>query len=523
MSIKLKRYQSEESGPFSKTGRKLASVKIPGNVGFTDLENSSLVLNMTAKCIGNNGEGNLIPIVFGERFDDIGPIRTGGASSLIRHAKVKSDNNPNIYNQQKDQNVVNGNLDWYLNTREEDLANDSFNSGGSNSTGRFPGIQTSQFLKTVKPTVINAVAVTDLSEAIRSEVRIPMKHIDLFARSIRQFPNVSVGDLTYEFEFETYKDVITNANPIPILFPDQVSDGASNFFGNAAAPLIWRQRASDATLALEDIDSSPWYVGCPLGFSYTDNGAKTANSTIESLKATDAGIEIVLTTPLPATGTGVAGTTIIATQYISNDATFEWSIDEVFLEMHELQLTPKQFEQTIAMTQNLSIPWMEYRLQKKTMAASAFYSDNILVDPLCLGLFILTPKSNQLTSSLDTAIRYRFTIDGTPVDDRDIPLGPITNPTGTGAARQLQNYKLIKFMENMGFPLKRFDTPKAGYDNDADLVDHTHHMYPLVLPIKSVPQIVSIELNASGAMAQKDVYYVMLYQRELKFKNGKAV
>ena len=522
MSIKLKRYQSEESGPFSKTGRKLASVKIPGSAGFTDLENSSLVLNMTAKCTGNNGQSLLVPIVFGERFNDIGPIRTGGASSLILHSKVKSDNNGNVYNQQKDQNVVNGNLDWYLNTREEDLANDTFNSGGSNSTGRFPGIQASQFLKTNKPTALNA-PVTTVSEAIRSEVRIPMKHIDLFARSIRQFPNVSVGDLTYEFEFETYKNVITHANPLPILFPDQTSDAGSNFFGNAAAPLIWRQRATDTVLTLKDIDDSPWYVGCPLVFRYEDNGAKTGASSIASLTATDAGIEIVLTTPLPATGTGVQATFLSATQYISNDATFEWSIDEVFLEMHELQLTPKQFEQTIAMTQNLSIPWMEYRLQKKTMAASAFYSDNILVDPLCLGMFILTPKSSELTSSLDTAIRYRFSIDGTPVDDRDIPLGPITNPTGTGAARQLQNYKLIKFMENMGFPLKRFDTPKAGYDQATDLIDHTHHMYPLILPIKSVSQIVSIELNASGAMAQKDVYYVMLYQRELKFKNGRVL
>lgn len=531
MSIKIQRYQSEEAGPFGKLGRKRASIKIPGSAGFTDLENSSVVLRMTANCTANLGQGGaaggtLIPVVFGERVGGVGPISNGGAAALIKNAKVTADSNSKVNNSQQDQNVVNGNLDYYLKTRAEEKAMDAYNGGGDFNSGRATGIQNSPFLFTYKPTDFTT-DVTTQSVHIQAEVHIPLKHVDSFARNIRQFPNIAVGDMTYEIEFETYKDVITNSNPIAGIILMNLAAGDA--WGSATNPILWRARAGDANFKASDLDVNPFYVGCPLQITLTDStagggGATVAYSTIASLKVNGARIEIVLTTPIIPSGgvnNGATATAITAQLDVADNATFAWAIQDVYLEMYQLQLTKTQFDRTIEMTRNLSIPWTEYRIQKKTMTASNFYADNVLVEPMCIGMAIITPQNNRLVSSLDLATRYRYTIDGTPVDDRDIPLGAITSGTAQGAARQMQNHKLMQFYKNIGQTLKRFDLPRL--DFNGDLNEQTHHIYPLILPAVNKSQIVNIEVNASGNMASKDVYFVMIYQRELKFKNGKAV
>lgn len=530
MSIKLQKYRSNEGGPFGKTFRKNASFDLPAaSAGFTDLENSCLLVKMSAYCTANagtsgGGGGTLIPVVFGERVNNIGPLSNGGASALVKNVSVMSKSNSSIANSQRDQNVINCNLDYFLKTRSEEKAMFQFNGGGDYNSGRDKGIQCSPFLSTSKPTDFTT-EVTAISEHIETELRIPFKHIDAFARTIRQFPNSLVGDLVFKVEWETFKDVITNANPLPVLGVSDLAatGGGGAQWGDAANPLKWTAREADTNFKISDLDQSPFYIGCPLIITLTDSasGADDSYSTISSLKVNGNYLEILLTTPIPPSSGAATATAVSLKQDIANDATFTWVINEASLEMAQLQLTPSQYEKSLEMTRNAGMPWYDYRLIKETMAAANYFSKEIYIEPMCLGLVILTPQNKRLISSLDTAIDYRFSIDGNAVDDRDIPVGLLTSNTGIGVARQMHNHKLVQFYKNMGLTLKRFDLPRLDYDSGG--TEQNHHIYPLILPLVNKTQRVNITINASGNMTSKDVYILPIYQRLLKFKNGKPV
>ena len=152
----------------------------------------------------------------------------------------------------------------------------------------------------------------------------------------------------------------------------------------------------------------------------------------------------------------------------------------------------------------------------------------IQTDSGCSGLAILTPKNNEIASSIDNARRYRFAIEGKFTTNRDIQIAPLINNQAQALGRQLHNHMLQKFYGNLGKKLLRFDSPVDNYNaaafNDS-LEDGNHAFYPLVTPIVGNDSIINFQLQAGDGqtMTTKEIFFVGMYPRTLDFRNGRLV
>ena len=197
------------------------------------------------------------------------------------------------------------------------------------------------------------------------------------------------------------------------------------------------------------------------------------------------------------------------------NATYKWEINDIFAEMHCIQLGPAQLENATKMLSNLTLNWMEHRLMKKVLSQTSDYSETLQIDPGCAGVVVFTPDQGSMVSGFDGALHYRFSIDGKNTINRDIDVGRYINGTGLGIGRQVYNHMLQKWFGNVGKQLVHYDS----------LAYHTgkeHAIYPLVTPMVNRDMLVNFNLRTDGNnMATKEIYYLMVHPRQMVFKNGR--
>jgi hypothetical protein len=555
MSIKIKRIQSLESGDFNSynNGRLRAHIEVPSSVGFTDLENSQLVFRMNTVIAGNDASaGNLIPsFIAGRQGGDVNkPLDVGGAGALIRNARVTSKEY-GLLNEQRDQNVVTANLDYYTKYTSESGAWMNFDGGCAKKThdpNQMYQARDSLFLDARKPEAVGVEIQqannNQKSQQVSAEVRVPMKCIDRFADGNRQFPNMAVGNLTYRIEFEPQPGRAVTALGVDskaYQCEDATVSATQPGVGTLENPIFYRLRKGDraSKLGEDNAGMQPFYLGMPVKASYKANGvAANVVTYITSLEiittdattiaaGTDGSLKIVLADPGVAVPAD-AITDLTLQMHCGAAATVNWNIEEIFLELHCLQLAPQQLEAVSRAMESLEIPYTEHRLVKKVLNRTSDYSEMIQTDPGCAGLAVLTPKNNQLVSSIDHARRYRFSIEGKFTTNRDVQIQSLINSDGQALGRQLHNHLLQKFYGNLGKQLLRFDSPGKSYDfsaTDAQVEDQTHTFYPLVTPLVPNDSIINFQLQAdvNENMDTKEIYYLAMYPRTLNFKNGRLV
>ena len=551
MSIKIKRIQSLESGDFNSynNGRLRAHIEVPASVGMTDLENSQLVFRMNTVVAGNDASaGNLIPsYIAGRQGGDINkPLDIGGAQALIRNARVTSKEY-GLMGEIRDANVVNANLDYYTRYSSESGAWMNFDGGSAlkqHDPNQMYNARDSMFLDARKPKAVgagNTISQSDdtqKSQQVSAEVRLPLKCIDRLADGNRQVPNMALGDLTYRIEFEPQPGRAVTALAVDndVYDCDNRTTVATAGVGNDSNPIYYRPEkgnlASHFTEA--NLEFNPFYVGMPVQCSYSSNGTPaTVTTFIKSLEVIDGtptdgtqgAIKIILQ-DAGVSGNGEAVTDLKLGMHVNPATTVNWNIDEIFLELHCLQLSPQQMDAVSGAMESLEIPYTEYRLVKKVLNQTTDYSEMVQTDPGCSGLAVLTPKNNEIVSSIDHARRYRFSIEGKYTTNRDVQIQALINSDGQALGRQLHNHLLQKFYGNLGKKLLRFDSPGKFYEfsaTDAELEDQNHAFYPLVTPIVPNDSIINFQLQADQAMDTKEIYYVSMYPRTLNFKNGRLV
>ena len=216
-------------------------------------------------------------------------------------------------------------------------------------------------------------------------------------------------------------------------------------------------------------------------------------------------------------------------------ATVDYEIEDVFLELHTIQLMPQQIAAAQKALQSLQIPYMEHRLVKKVLNATQDYAETLYLDAGCAGVAVITPPNNGLVSGYDNGSSYRFSFDGRNVTNREIAIGPAKTNSGIAAAangtgrsgvgRQLHNHMLQKFYGNIGQRLMRFEKPSVNYNAAiAALQLNNHAIYPLVTPMVPNDVIAQFQVrSAVGLMATKEMFYVSMYPRSLNFEKGRLV
>jgi hypothetical protein len=570
MSIKIQRIQSREAGPFKKSGgRTRCHIDVPSSVGFSDLENSRMVFRMKANVRDGNSTSTLLPAFIaqplmtaagGTNLTINQPIDVQGAQALIKNSRCISDEYGEL-NSQRDQNVVSANLDSYTDYSSCLSAKNSFNAGGSmnldpNEPGRLP---VGMFLRPARPRALddagsvasgtNAAGIQQNSRAITAEVRCPLKHVDRLADGTRQFPNISAGNITYRIEFEDVRPVMSLGQAFSANCLDSPIDAAN--LGSALRPILYqydKTNVSSGEIRGSNLDSLPFYVGMPIKVS----GGNVTNSFVIINKITinsaDAGgllggahvarIEVADSVGFPLTNPAIAATNVVVAlnQGKQTDGTnpelttVEYEIEDVFLELHTIQLMPQQIAAAQKALQSLQIPYMEHRLVKKVLNATKDYAETLYLDAGCAGVAVITPPNNGLVSGYDNGSSYRFSFDGRNVTNREIAIGPAKTDSGisgslSGVGRQLHNHFLQKFYGNIGKRLLRFEKPADNYNRAlVNLQLNNHAIYPLVTPMVPNDVIAQFQVrSASTNMATKEMFYVSMYPRSLNFEKGRLV
>ena len=617
MSIKIRRYQADESG-FTFTGRNKTKVTIPGNVGITDPTQQHLTLDMHVDVL-EGANTMLYPATFGQRGQVV------GAQCLIRNTIVTSREH-GLMNERRHLNVIDSNLDWYLTSRSKEDQRSIFGHVNNKNYGHDTGSllpDNPWLLYNLPPTDAPVSAFTTSAVKRRANIPVAWKHIDQFA-SMSKFPNIAIGDLDYNIEFENQ---IVSMTPVQMATHADKIDSRSavaSLIGTAAAPLLTSRApsqfnrkpmpgdqvsfrfiestsgvarvdklaviatvtetstaysitlvaglaTSQATEAVTDIymftgilspytcddctptldpvggvnyqvgvansplvipsiypngSSSrhmcPLYVGAPI--VVTGNIADTGYNgyfTVASLRPNGTDLEVVLDTPL---NVGTVATDLEDIRVAWRDHseaqalfTVNWTIDDVYANIHEIQLPPSELQKTLNdLRDGRSFAWLDQRLLQQTVTATSTMTQVIELQPNCYGVTLLTPQTLELLSGFDGCTSYRFALDGKEQSSRDIVCG--TDPT---AGRQGHNYLLQKYFKNLGQALAKYDANFYDYGSPDD--KRTHAMYPLVTPFIPRQQTLQVQLFAgSNTMTGKSLFFVSTHERLLNISNGRV-
>ena len=333
----------------------------------------------------------------------------------------------------------------------------------------------------------------------------------------------------YLFYYAANETFSVGAPNIPIAAT--VTADAGGLAGSADAPLVFAINtpgglvATNAAAAVtpDCLASCQWYPGQPVALVGVPGGGGNNPTQVEtkvlSVKVNGTNVEVVLAAPL---NVGV-GNTLLVPSLAHRDSkdnvkfTCTWYIDEIYLELLQLQLTPDQMNKAMKQLSSVEIPFYDQMLIQKNMPACSLHTDVISLMPNCVGLSVLTPQNLSLVSGFDNAARYRFSLNGKETTNQDILVGSYAT---TG--RQIHNILLREHFANMGKQLKKYDAPKVCYTNTDDTA--THAMYGLVVPQLPAETICQIQLFSDGAaMANKNIFYVQHIERVLKFGAGGKV
>lgn len=318
----------------------------------------------------------------------------------------------------------------------------------------------------------------------------------------------------------------------PIAYDVAMTGGTGDTYGSVSSPIVFGKNLLggiqtskyNGDVTVDALQTIPWYVGAPVTFTVAGGGAAVAISqvetTIASVTVNGDNVEIVLTDPFDGTATSGATRAWCSLAYRDSLAgtkfACNWTIDEVYLELVKIQLTPMQMQNAMKSLANLELPFYdEYLIQRSCPDQATAHTEVIEVPANSVSLTALTPQNLTYVSGFDGVNSYRWSLDGKNLTNQNITCG-----SAATNQRALHNYFLKNYYANLGQPLKRYDAPRFDYNNTDDKA--THAMFPVVLPNRPVPSIVQLQLFADTPMAGKVIYYVATRQRVLKIAGGKV-
>lgn len=554
MSVKIVRYTALEGGNWSINDQRTISILVPpSSSGFRDTHNSAIVFRTQATVVDTAGTNRIYPVVFADPT-----FRAGGtplayvpttAGALIRHAKVTYENAPSVENELMQPNVYYQNIDWNLTSRGTKASMAVFNGSANYNYGTIAGsgLPNSPFIQYSRLAVIpgagGTTALTVPSQMRVPDLRVPLKYADQLADGMRQFPSSAFGLATYLLQLENTINVVAPAQMPQLVACDNVTTADANGVGSALNRIPLTERYT-TNLRLQDV---PLYVSAPLNVVMTVGGTQVRRTTVVTgLYVTDAGtVSFTCNPALPAGN--AAACTAISFSYEGYDPTAEvytypdpadlnagaftgisasWQVQNVWAEMMELTFLPEQQRLAVEALRNVEMAYTYVTQTKKIMQydvpAGQIYSDVIQYNPGCIGVAIMTPQGNSLTSGFDEAKQYRNKINGKDVDGIWVVVGPDQEVMDVrlGVGRQYHNYLLDRYLQRLGKKLKQLDAPNFNYANYTDY--NTHAWYPMAINDPG-PGTVGIDIQANAAMANKPVYYYFHYNRMLQISGGRVV
>jgi len=334
----------------------------------------------------------------------------------------------------------------------------------------------------------------------------------------------------------------TTDNKIPLPLGANIYLSASVVGGVGGAPITFIpnslggiETTLNNTVTSDAYKSIPWYAGAPVTLTGIDaNGGNPVRlETFITQVVVDLGTSNVLVylddtiTLTPATGTYSLAVPCLTFRdsKMTGDLftgtavkfTCAWNVDELYLEMLQLQLTPSMMQNAMKQMSNLEIPFYDQVLVQKNIPTTTVHTEVLSLPANTVGMTVLTPQNLTLVSGFDNCLSYRVSLNGKELTNQNIKVG---NADQVG--RQIHNILLREHLMNIGRQLKKYDAPKFCYDINVEAA--THAMYGVVIPQAPVETIFQIQLFADSNMTSKNIYFCHHVERVLKLGGaGKAM
>ncbi len=336
----------------------------------------------------------------------------------------------------------------------------------------------------------------------------------------------------------------TTANKIPLPLGSNIYQSAT-VVGGAGAPITFIPNSlggieatlnDEGTLTVtpDAYKSIPWYAGAPVTLTGLDANANAPVRVETFITKVDvdlatSNVLVYLDDAIALTiGSGTYSLAVPCLTFrdskITGDLftgtpvkfTCEWNVDELYLEMLQLQLTPSMMASAMKQMSNLEIPFFDQILVQKNMPVTTVHTEVLSLPANTVGMTVLTPQNLTLLSGFDNCTSYRVALNGKELTNQDIKVG-----SASQVGRQIHNVLLREHLMNIGRQLKKYDAPKFSYDISVDAA--THAMFGVVVPQVPVETIFQIQLFADNAMASKNLYFIHHVERVLKLGGaGKA-
>lgn len=330
--------------------------------------------------------------------------------------------------------------------------------------------------------------------------------------------------------------LVSTGLPLPI-----ANNTAGAVAGGSAAPIVFavntpgglQATLNDAGVLTGTADafkSCPWYVGAPVTLCGIDGNNDTpvrVETFITNLTVNTTTYALSIELQDTITLSGATGLRVPCLTYrdskMTGDVftgtavkfTCEWNVDELYLEILQLQLTPSMMEKAMASMANAELPFYDQVLVQKNMPATTLHTEVLSLPANCVGVSVLTPQNLSLVSGFDNCESYRIALNGKEVTNQNIYVG-----SAQTVGRQIHNVLLREHLINIGRALNKFDAPKFCYD--IDVVGATHAMFPCIVPMVPAETIYQIQLFG-GSMSSKNLFFVFHVMKTLKLGGaGKA-
>lgn len=181
---------------------------IPASQGFSDLTRSYLVLNMGVTVTDDQDTTVIHPTTFGQQAapgtgttaqDHYATMAMTGPQVLLNNCKIRSASGITV--ERNDINIIDSNLPWYSRSRSQENSAATF---GNTITENYGRSKTSlgancPFINFETPGPNEKVSTSAITR--NADILIDWRHIDPMA-NMQKFPNMLVGDMNYQIQFE---------------------------------------------------------------------------------------------------------------------------------------------------------------------------------------------------------------------------------------------------------------------------------------------------------------------------------
>lgn len=455
--LTLQKNQSNESGNFNGTTKKLCSITIDGD-GVYNLRHSYLAFK--TEIVATDPSGGIHNVGL-----------KNSAQSLIRNAVFTSDRVGDLENIPR-QNVLHSNIEKFSKSHEQRDCESIWS--GAFRKDEFDNYRS----------CFRELNTTADSENRSPELQVPLRDVFGIA-STPQYPAMMMNSSTVELEFDAPAELLEEKH--------RYTASSKLVLKDAAAGVVTTLDASGGALGYSTKSRLGLWRNQYVQISYDASGSFTHNTLISAISAPASNvITITLAAGLPDSGAHAKTNVRLVELTASSSAYSITDVKLVLMKEHPNNGTSDKIKR--AFRGGVSIPYMTYTLEQIDMPAGNEFNKQFYLDPNCRGTLLMAVDNDKLESEITNVASYRTRTNGEDNTSVDVLVGdPLYKDrilyTFNSLDERVRNLRDIPFLAANPNPMNNEQTQYAITIKGAAMTARTLHLY------KAVQRVLDIKGN----------------------------